>query len=1043
MNFCRAAWAVVSLLGLASLSWAGTSGTPGLLFAPGTEVLGFKAASDGAVTSVRWETGLEMGVHAYRVVGEDLDGTTQTIGLVRAQLDEQNEYWLTDPNAQVGDSVSYRLDMISSHGESQLASWAGTIEVEEEAPAPVRMAATVTAQTTLSVSERKCWIGNVDRVKAWTNAVPADRIRFSLTEEGIYKVTAQEIADAGGWDFETVTNALATTNFAMSCQGEDVAWHPLDDGLIFYGVESESRWAPENVYWIEFGPGLNMASIDGTPPVNGTTNQWFMDELAVRGTDDSRYVMYCTLADSPPSFLAHSYLLSGDDDQAAQELIGCAPGDWTGTVSVNLHSLYYGETDSADCHTGRVSVGTASVGVSTWTNEQYVSGTYPFSSTNLTNGSVTLRVENIAADPGYPVDYTRFFWMSYGLSYARLYQAEGGTLQCSGGAGDVVSVSGFATNDLIVLDVSTTNMPEVIAAADRVYDGSSSNWSAAFACGDTSAVYQVCSKSEGLRLPSVRGVHDVDWTAASCAVDYAILIPPEGWMDGFRSPLQELADFRNAQGLLTAVIDVESLYNRFSHGLVDPGAVETFCQAGVSNWTDRPLQYLLLAADGSPDFKHDRYTIGDDRGWFIPTRLDSQRFSGGEGNITALDASMGDVDGDGIPEVAIGRLPTGLGEEVATVVQKTMDYEAALLRSNGSLAKAYAAVAPDYNQTPGTSAYYGFDLGCDRLIAPLEDAGRVHVACRAPTNDTTNLTYVRNSILFPALQEGCGIFHFFGHSSKYLLGYSYSRYILQRSEIGSANWSSPTIAITLGCNPNVWHWLYPNRALVPYGLFAENAGFVAALGATGFLLGDESEELAVNFYTAAAKEGQLRLGDVYLAGLREAFENPLNPNRLSLPERNGFAGRMQCLSLIGDPALVMRHDITSSGTDVEWLVGYGQTNANADWADVDSDGWATWREFQADTNPTGNVLQVIGAGVDAASGLPLLSFETASTKTYRIEYKPSLSSSNDWQAVSWSVDGSAWNPAETEVVPAGPVETVMVSESTIATQGFFRVRTGE
>jgi hypothetical protein len=1038
MNFRREAWAVVSLLWLTSFSWAGTSGTPGLLFAPDAEVLEFKAASDGAVASVRWETGLEMGVNAYRVVREDANGATQMVGWVHARQGEQNEYRLTDPNAQAGDSVNYRLYMDSSYGESQLASWAGTIEVEVEAPVPVRMATAATASTTTSVSERQCWIGNIDRVQTWTHGDPADRIRFSLTEEGVYKVSALEIVDAGGWDFDAVTNALATTNFAMSCQGEDIAWQPLDDGLVFYGVEPASRWTPENVYWIEFGPGLNMAPTDGTPPESGTTNQWFMDELFVQGTADTGQPTYCALTDPPATFLAHSRLLSGDTKQVVQELTGCATGDWGGSVSVNLHSWYLYENGSSDSHTGRVSVGTANVGEMAWTNEQYVSVTCPFSSTNLLDGNVTLTVENIAADPGYPVDYTRFFWVSHGFTYARLYEAAGGSLQCTGGTGDVVSVSGFSSNDLVVLDVSTTNLPMVLASPDITVDKISSNWSATFACGDASSVYQTFSKSQGLRLPSVRGVRDIDWTAASNAVDYAILIPPEGWMDGFRPPLQELADFRNAQGLVTEVIDVESLYNQYSQGLVDPDAIEAFCRAGVSNWTVRPLQYLLLGADGSLDFKHDLFSAGDDQGWFIPTVIASQSFSGGEGTVVALDAAFGDVDGDGIPDVAVGRLPTGLTQEVAVVVQKTIEYEAIRLRTNNTLAKAYAAVVPDWNTTSGSSSYYDFDLACDRLIAPLEDANRMYVPCRAPTNDPSNMTYVKTNELFPALDAGCGLFHYFGHSNKNKLGYSSA--VLTKTDFSSVNWDSPVNAIVLGCNPNAWHWL-TSSAILQYGVFAENTGFVAALGATGFLLGDESEELGVHFYRKAAEDGLLRLGDVYLDGLREAMGNPLNPNRLSLPEQNQFIERMQCLSLVGDPALVIRHDITSSGTDVEWLVEYGQTNANADWADVDADGWASWREYQADTNPTGNVLQVVGAGVDINSGLPLLSFETKSANIYQIEYKPSLSSSNDWQAVSWSADGAVWNPAESDIVPAGPIETVLLPEATIATQGFFRVRT--
>jgi hypothetical protein len=78
------------------------------------------------------------------------------------------------------------------------------------------------------------------------------------------------------------------------------------------------------------------------------------------------------------------------------------------------------------------------------------------------------------------------------------------------------------------------------------------------------------------------------------------------------------------------------------------------------------------------------------------------------------------------------------------------------------------------------------------------------------------------------------------------------------------------------------------------------------------------------------------------------------------------------------------------------------------------------------------------------SGQPSIAFETASNRLYQIEYKAALTTSNEWTAVPWSWTNSGdWNPPETKITPSGPVTSVLVPESTIATQGFFRVRTGE
>ena len=247
----------------------------------------------------------------------------------------------------------------------------------------------------------------------------------------------------------------------------------------------------------------------------------------------------------------------------------------------------------------------------------------------------------------------------------------------------------------------------------------------------------------------------------------------------------------------------------------------------------------------------------------------------------------------------------------------------------------------------------------------------------------------------------------------------------------------------MGCHNNVWQWLTTSPTFVPQGLFEPDGGFAAGLGAAGYLLADESEQLADYMYTAAAEEGLLRLGDLHKEALIRYMANPLNPSRLQPPNNYNVVERIQCLSLVGDPALVIRHDVTSFGTDAQWLVAHGQTNANADLEDPDGDGWMTYEEFEGLSNPTNNVLQVVSAGMDTNSGAPMIAFETTATNSYQIEYKPDLGASNDWNSISWSVDGTVWNPAETNIIPSGPIMSVLAPVSTIQTQGFFRVRTAE
>jgi hypothetical protein len=610
--------------------------------------------------------------------------------------------------------------------------------------------------------------------------------------------------------------------------------------------------------------------------------------------------------------------------------------------------------------------------------------------------------------------------MSYDFSYACLYRARNGALRCTGGAGNTVAVSGFASNDVVVLDVTAIHQPVLVEPVTITYDGEAGNWVAAFPCGGSGQVYQVCTKSTGTRQPAVRGVRDVDWASPTNAADYVILIPPEAWRDGFREAMQPLADFRTAQGLRTLIVDVESVYNRYSHGLVDPLSIRAFCGAGSTNWAQHPLRYLLLAGAGALDFKHQRLSVNDYTACLIPPLIAGQAFLTGEGMTVAMDGALGDADGDGVPEVAVGRMPTTKTQDLAVVVQKTVAYEGALLW------KQQASVAADWDNTE--IKYYPFSVGTDRLVAPLEDSSRV-VVKHYPIDDTGNLVPVKTNSLFPALSAGSGLFHFFGHTDEQNLGGGSGK-LLRNADIAGANWQKPTIAAIIGCRPNRWHSLTATVCIMPYGLFAADTGFVGGLGATGYMLGNEGENLAVSLYAEAAAEGTLRLGDVW---------------RRALQEMTGMipAERLLSYSLIGDPALVFRHDISGMGTPVSWLVDHGLSGPNADLDDPDQDGWPSWQEYPAGTDPTHYALRILAAGA-GDSDRWTVAFEADSNFVYHVEYNASLLATDDWQVVSWAwTNVPAWSLPGTPVDPQGPVTAVDVPVSGVTTQGFYRILSGE
>jgi len=214
----------------------------GLLYTPRANVADFHAArqKDGQIV-VQWRTTVELGVEAFQVLRQaDDDGTLLAAGpgWVAASGDEGGHiYTLTDGSAAAGTRRHYVLQLVSrSRPNMDVAEWEGLLQpVSALIPAalPVASPAQAAPQNTTPTT-RQSWIGSGARVRAWTNAAPADRVRLSLRDTGVYCVNAGELALASGWNAADIVHAMATTNLNMSCQGR--RWRGMRKAAIFFST---------------------------------------------------------------------------------------------------------------------------------------------------------------------------------------------------------------------------------------------------------------------------------------------------------------------------------------------------------------------------------------------------------------------------------------------------------------------------------------------------------------------------------------------------------------------------------------------------------------------------------------------------------------------------------------------------------------------------------------------------------------------------------------------------------------------------------------
>ena len=751
------------------------------------------------------------------------------------------------------------------------------------------------------------WIGARERVLEWHGATPADRIRFGVKDTGIYAVSDLELSLASGLSTNEVARLLDLGRCRLECGGEPVAWSRFDSGIRFFGeaLPYEAK-APENVYFATLGEsGPQIAARPASPDPAEATNEWFVSTTRVSETTMGASEQLSSTTNH--SLLFINRLTSGKSYSRNISLSNPAPGEWNGTATVGMYSLFEKGTDT---HSASLKAGGSAIAAVSWDGENVATMTGPFPSSAVADGIVTLEVKNnISATADYP--RFQIEWME--VEYLRQYKAKSNVLRCRGGSETNICVDGFFASPVFAWDVTVPGAPVALSSIDTFSTASSTG--VVFSCGGPDARYAVFA-AQGCYEPSVRGVRDIDWSDSGHAIGHVILIPPEGWVDGFRAALQPLATYRSRQKLRSAIIDVESIYNRYSHGIALPDAIRAFARAACANW-EAPPRYLLLVGMGNADYHHKVtgfQSNQDATRCLIPPFIAPQRIvsgstsygspTSGDGVVTIEDALFGDVDpllrG---PEIAVGRFIAVTPAQASAMVARTIAYEQYRPK------RQVAVMTSDYPIR--TTAGIAFQNSVLRGADALDAIGWRTV--RIIPSDGDSKSYLRDerrNLLLPALAADAGFFHYFGHSDWGFLGNSNNEtnWMLRYKNItgemsGEPRWYFPPIAFWICCKAGMWHFTSSTtKCIASYGIFSPDSGFTAMIVSTG-LSGDNSGEyFSDSFYSLARDRSTLRLGDAW----RDAM--------CAIASSAYPASQYLCFGILGDPAIIFRPDRPSTGS---------------------------------------------------------------------------------------------------------------------------------
>lgn len=687
------------------------------------------------------------------------------------------------------------------------------------------------------------------------DVAPAKRsgaAKILVREAGLYGVPAEELAAALGISIRQVERSIVRGRFQLSAGGLPVAWTPSTDRtrLLFYGEPPTDEASPENVYWIEPGPGLLMATGSLSRPSSPAfpDDQTFTDTVAF---EQNLFPMISVATDPSADFWTWKGLLAGDPTYGSAafdfDLDGVVDANAEAVLALRMWSLA-GDPESPN-HRALVSLNGAPIADEAWDGSGISTLELAAPQSLLRSGANLLEVEALAGN---------FFVDAVAVTYERESRAAGDRLMVPAGDEAVVGVAGFTAPEIAVYELADPRMPVRIQPAS-IEPGDAGDWVVTFRRSAADAPYLVIAE------PAVRGdaavVADAvsDLRRSGNRGEYLVIAPRE-----LEEAADSLADYRTSRGLESQVVLLDDVMDEFNHGLSSPLAIRSFLEYAHRHWALAP-RWVVLLGKGTFDY-HDRFGAGDN---LVPPLLAPSA----QGLVPA-DLRLGDVEGgDGLPEIAVGRIPVVDGGEVDAYLAKVMAYESegGDWRSRVLMAADNADIAGDF---PASSEVLASRLPAGAVVE------RVYLG-------QPYLPWEARDRLVAAVNDGLAVLNYVGHGGSDRLA---AEGILTVDDIAvMVNGARLPVVTTFTCYIALFD--YPGFSSLGEEMVLHPGGGAAAVfGPTGLSSNQQAVALGEELMSALAG-GHDRLGDAVLQAARAYVEG------------GGIHGYVDVYALLGDPAL--------------------------------------------------------------------------------------------------------------------------------------------
>lgn len=614
---------------------------------------------------------------------------------------------------------------------------------------------------------------------------PAVRgIKLAVAQTGIYRMPLSGLDQAGA-------NSSALWNkIALSTGGVQVPVYidKAANALFFYGLAPDSRYDAVRYYTLEWNSegGMFMEEAPG-----GLVQAGDLLTSTLRLEENHLYISRAASQVNEPWFWER--LAPGQSVSIDFSLPSLQPG--RGRLRIHLWGATRDENVYPD-HRVQLNLNGYDLGIVEWDGENAATGVLNAADGWLEKGKNRIEI-SATGDTGNPIDQSYVDWIE--IDYPAPFRLDGNMRAYA--AGNRAALEGSA----YLFDVTDPLHPLVVLSGRSAGQHET---------GTPANPYRLAALSSngGFEPGRIEEMDDIDWSHHPLQTDFILIAPA-----AFTGRLTPLVEARQQQGLSTVIVPLEEIAGEYGEGSGGPEVINTFLQTAVRNWPPPAPRFLLLVGDASYDF---RDYLGAHRENLVPTFLAPVAY-GGE---TVSDSRLADINGDGLPDLAVGRWPAVSQKQVDDLVRRTLAYETG-------------------NETSPHSLFVAD--GTEALFASLSD-DLIRFAALDPT--AMRLYGFSFDVIEGAWNQGAWLVNYTGHGSLDLWGKTgmLSTSVLDKLHAPGR----PPIVVQLTCLTGLF--AHPERTSISEDLLLLDRGPVAVIAATSLTLSADQEPFGAALIQALA-----------------------------------------------------------------------------------------------------------------------------------------------------------------------------------------------